>query len=88
MCTRELGIVDVVPFVALEPSTFEDALRARNEFARFAADELGGAVFFSMDQSAHCPTFANTHLSICSPTLDQQCRTPQQAQYVLVHDRF
>jgi glutamate formiminotransferase len=40
-----VGIVDVVPFVALEPSTFEDAIDARNEFARFAADELGVPCF-------------------------------------------
>jgi glutamate formiminotransferase len=40
-----VGIVDVVPFVALESSTFEDALRARNEFAHFAADELGVPCF-------------------------------------------
>lgn len=36
-----VGIIDVVPFVAIEPSTFDDALRARDEFARFAAGELG-----------------------------------------------
>jgi glutamate formiminotransferase len=36
-----VGIIDVVPFVAIEPSTFDDALRARDDFARFAADELG-----------------------------------------------
>ena len=36
-----VGIIDVVPFVAIEPSTFDDALRARNDFAQFAANELG-----------------------------------------------
>lgn len=36
-----VGIIDVVPFVAIEPSTFDDALRARDDFARFAAGELG-----------------------------------------------
>jgi glutamate formiminotransferase len=36
-----VGIIDVVPFVAIDPSTFDDALRARDDFARFAADELG-----------------------------------------------
>lgn len=35
-----VGIVDVVPFVALEPSTFHDAVKARDEFANFAATEL------------------------------------------------
>lgn len=40
-----VGIVDVVPFVALEPSTFDDALRARDEFAQFAADRLGVPCF-------------------------------------------
>jgi len=40
-----VGIVDVVPFVAIEPSTFDEALTARNDFARFAADELGVPCF-------------------------------------------
>lgn len=40
-----VGVVDVVPFVALEPTTFEAALDARDEFARFAAGELGVPCF-------------------------------------------
>ncbi len=36
-----LGIVDVVPFVPLDMSTFADALLARNEFAEFGGNELG-----------------------------------------------
>jgi glutamate formiminotransferase len=40
-----VGIVDVVPFVALEPSTFDDAIAARNEFAKFASEELGVPCF-------------------------------------------
>ena len=40
-----LGVVDVVPFIALDGSTFEDALAARNAFARFAAKELGVPCF-------------------------------------------
>ena len=36
-----VGIVDVVPFVALDGSTFEDAIAARDRFAHFAANELG-----------------------------------------------
>jgi glutamate formiminotransferase len=36
-----VGIIDVVPFVALEPSTFDDAIAARNDFAKFASEELG-----------------------------------------------
>ena len=40
-----LGVVDVVPFVPLELSTFEEALVARNEFAEFAAQELGVPCF-------------------------------------------
>jgi len=36
-----IGIVDVVPFVPLENATFEHAVAARNEFAEFAASELG-----------------------------------------------
>lgn len=35
-----IGIIDVVPFVPLENSTIEDAVRARNEFAEYAANEL------------------------------------------------
>ena len=40
-----LGVVDVVPFVALDGSSHEDALTARDSFARFAADELGVPCF-------------------------------------------
>lgn len=40
-----VGAVDVVPFVPLAPSTFADALVARDEFAQFAADELGVPCF-------------------------------------------
>lgn len=40
-----LGVVDVVPFVALDPSTFNDALRARDEFAEYAGNELGVPCF-------------------------------------------
>lgn len=36
-----VGIVDVVPFVALDGLTFEDAIAARDRFAQFAANELG-----------------------------------------------
>lgn len=35
-----LGVVDVVPFVPLAASTMNDALRARDEFAQWAATEL------------------------------------------------
>ena len=35
-----LGVVDVVPFVPLEGSTFNDALLARNDFAAWVANEL------------------------------------------------
>lgn len=35
-----IGIVDVVPFVPLENSTMADAIRARNEFAQWASEEL------------------------------------------------
>jgi glutamate formiminotransferase len=40
-----VGVVDVVPFIALDPSTFDDALRARNEFAAYAGNELGVPCF-------------------------------------------
>ena len=36
-----LGVVDVVPFVPLTGSTMTDALKARDQFAQWAADELG-----------------------------------------------
>lgn len=35
-----LGIVDVVPFVPLDGSTVDDAVRARNDFAQWATSEL------------------------------------------------
>lgn len=35
-----LGVVDVVPFVPLEGSSFADAIGARDAFARWLADEL------------------------------------------------
>ena len=40
-----VGIVDVVPFVAIDPSTFDEAIAARDDFARFAAEELGVPCF-------------------------------------------
>lgn len=40
-----LGVVDVVPFVALEGSTPAEALQARDDFALWAADELRLPVF-------------------------------------------
>lgn len=40
-----LGVVDVVPFVALDGSSRRDALTARNDFASWAADELRLPVF-------------------------------------------
>jgi glutamate formiminotransferase len=40
-----LGVVDVVPFVPLDLSTFDDALLARNEFAEFGGGELGVPCF-------------------------------------------
>ena len=40
-----LGVVDVVPFVPLEGSTMTDALRARDDFAQWAATELGVPCF-------------------------------------------
>jgi glutamate formiminotransferase len=40
-----VGAVDVVPFVPLAPSTWADALAARDDFARFAAGELGVPCF-------------------------------------------
>lgn len=40
-----LGVVDVVPFVALDGSSRHDALTARNDFASWAADELRLPVF-------------------------------------------
>lgn len=40
-----VGAVDVVPFVPLAPTTWAEALAARDDFARFAADELGVPCF-------------------------------------------
>lgn len=40
-----LGVVDVVPFVAIGDSTPDEAREARDSFARWAADELSLPVF-------------------------------------------
>lgn len=40
-----LGVVDVVPFVAIGDATHDEALAARNEFARWACDALSLPVF-------------------------------------------
>jgi glutamate formiminotransferase len=40
-----IGVVDVVPFVALDGSTAADALAARDAFSTWAADELGVPCF-------------------------------------------
>lgn len=40
-----LGVVDVVPFVPLAGSSFAQAVESRNEFAAWAADELGMPCF-------------------------------------------
>jgi len=41
-----IGVIDVVPFVAIADSTHEEALAARNEYAEWIADELSVPVFF------------------------------------------
>ena len=41
-----LGVVDVVPFVALDNTTFDEAIDARNAFAQWAANELGVPSFY------------------------------------------
>jgi glutamate formiminotransferase len=40
-----LGVVDVVPFVPLEPAAMADAVAARDAFAAWAGDELGVPCF-------------------------------------------
>lgn len=40
-----IGVVDVVPFVPLDGSTMEDAMRARREFAHWVSSELAVPVF-------------------------------------------
>lgn len=40
-----LGIIDVVPFVPLAGSTWEDAVEARNQFAHWVADKFGIPAF-------------------------------------------
>ncbi len=41
-----LGVVDVVPFVPLEGSIIDDALRARHDFATWATTSLQVPIFF------------------------------------------
>jgi glutamate formiminotransferase len=40
-----LGVVDVVPFIALDESTMHDAILARDEFAHWASSELSVPCF-------------------------------------------
>lgn len=39
------GVVDVVPFVPLDPTTFDEAVAARDRFAAWASSELGVPCF-------------------------------------------
>lgn len=41
-----LGLIDVVPFVPLQGSTMDDAVRARNEYAQWVSDEFDIPCFF------------------------------------------
>ncbi|MBK5223578.1 MAG: glutamate formiminotransferase [Acidimicrobiia bacterium] len=45
-----IGVVDVVPFVALGGSTPADAIAARDDYARWSADELGVPCFVYGDE--------------------------------------
>ena len=45
-----LGVVDVVPFVPLHGSSWDDAVRARNAFARWADQELQVPCFLYGDE--------------------------------------
>lgn len=40
-----IGVVDVVPYAPLPPHTIDDAIAARDSFARWAAEELGIPTF-------------------------------------------
>lgn len=48
-----LGVVDVVPFVPLDGSSMEDALFARDDFARWLGDELGVPSFLYGPTAPH-----------------------------------
>ena len=50
-----LGVVDVVPFVPLGPTTMDEAVMARNAFAEWAADEQGLPCFL-YGPGPHDPT--------------------------------
>ncbi len=41
-----LGVVDVVPFIPLGDTTFDEAIRERNSFAQWVANELGVPSFY------------------------------------------
>ncbi len=45
-----IGVVDVVPFVPLSGSTFDDTVRARNAFATWASQELQVPCFLYGDE--------------------------------------
>lgn len=71
-----LGVVDVVPFVALEGSGYEDALLARNEFAAWAADELHVPCFFLWAR-AHFARHSQECLEVTRPRCRARLTAPQ-----------
>ena len=61
-----IGIVDVVPFVPLHDATWSDAIRARNNFARWASEELHVPCFLYGDERT-LPDIRRTAWSDLSP---------------------
>jgi len=92
-----LGVVDVVPFVALTGSTFDDAVAARDAFARWAADELDVPCFLygpertlpDVRRTAFSGLVPDTGPSVPHPTAGAICvgaRRPLVAYNLWLHD--
>ena len=82
-----IGIIDVVPFVPLEMSTFEQAIDARNEFAEFAASELG-IPSFVYGPERDLPEIRKRAFIDLSLTLDRKLLTQLLARSVSERDKF
>ena len=81
-----LGAVDVVPFVALAPSRFDEAVALRDETARWAAEELGLPVFLygPVDGSERTLPFVRRHaFDDLAPDLGPHVADPRRGAVVV-----
>lgn len=76
-----LGVVDVVPFVALGNATFDEAIHGRNAFAQWAAKELKVPIFYygpertlpDIRRTAWTSLFPDIGPRIAHPTAGAMC---------------